>query len=123
MTNSERVGAVCYNGGMGHDVQDAISLEIATRIAAGLRDHPEWIDVARANLDRWTERNSDAPGLLRCYHEWREILSRSVEEVRDVLLSESDDGQRLRQNSPFAGILGVREVWDLKRRHHESKST
>ena len=104
---------------MGHDVHDAISLEIATRIADGLREHPEWIDVASANLDRWAERNSDAPGLLRCYNEWREILRRPVEEVRDVLLSESDDGQRLRQNSPFAGVLSANEIRLIKTRHIE----
>jgi hypothetical protein len=116
------MGAVCYNGCMGHDVQDAISLEIATRIAEGLREHPEWIDAARANLDRWTEHNCDAPGLLKCYYEWREILERPVEDVRDVLLSVSDEGQRLRQNSPFAGVLGADEVRELKRRHHESST-
>lgn len=115
-------GSVCYNGSMGHDVQDSISLEIATRIAHELPAHPEWIDVARSNLDRWTQRNSNAPSLLKCYDEWREILRRPVEEIRDVLLSSSDEGQRLRQNSPFAGVLGVDEVRELRRSHRASST-
>lgn len=111
-------GAVCYNGCMGHDVQDSISLEIAARIAHGLPEHPEWIDVARANLDRWMLLNSNVPSLLRCYNEWREILKRPLKDVCGVLLSESDEGQRLRQNSPFAEVLGVDEVRELRRLAH-----
>lgn len=105
---------------MSHDVQDSISLEIATRIANGLPEHPEWIDFARGNLDRWMLLNSNAPSLLRCYNEWREILERPIQDVCEILLSESGEGQRLRQNSPFAGVLGEDEVRELRRRHHES---
>ena len=108
---------------MSHQRHDQVGLEFDARIAAGLPAHPEWIDLARANLDRWSQRNPDAPGLLRCYAEWREILDRPVCEIIGVLLARTDEGQRLRQNSPFVGILTPREVWEVKRRHHESRST
>jgi len=32
------------------------------------------------------------------------------------LTTQSDEGQRLRQNSPFAGVLPPQEVWEIKRR-------
>jgi hypothetical protein len=102
---------------MDHGVRDRISMEMASRIAAGLADHPEWLALARDNLDRWSARNSGSPGLVRCYAEWRKILSRPIAEVCDALVEPGDEGQRLRQNSPFVGILAPAEVWEIKRRH------
>lgn len=101
---------------MGHEIQDAISLELGRRTAHGLLQHPEWINVARANLDRWSRMNADAPSLLHCYNEWRELLSRPLSEICSLLIAQTDEGQRLRQSSPFAGVLPPREVWEIKQR-------
>jgi len=54
---------------MYQNVLDQISLAFAEIIARGLPDHPEWIAVARSNLDRWESRNANDPGLVRCYRE------------------------------------------------------
>ncbi|GMV97924.1 MAG: hypothetical protein AMXMBFR83_22770 [Phycisphaerae bacterium] len=109
---------------MGHEIQDRSSLEMARRIAAGLPDHPEWLELARANLERWSRLNRDAPGLLRCYDEWRELLRLPVERICALLTAQTDEGQRLRQNSPFAGVLTPREVWDIKARcRHDQSAT
>ncbi|MCK6485266.1 MAG: hypothetical protein HUU22_17380 [Phycisphaerae bacterium] len=108
---------------MSHEYQDRVSLEIARRIAAGLPEHPEWLDLARGNLDRWSERNRDAPGLLRCYAEWREILGRPIVEICAVLTAETHEGQRLRQNSPFPGVRTPQEVWEIKRRYRTHDAT
>ena len=105
---------------MRHEYQDGVSEEMANRIAAGLRQHPEWLETARANLDRWSRRNRDAPGLLRCYAEWRELLDRPTDQICDILTAKTDEGQRLRQNSPFAGVLSPSEVWEIKRRCHDA---
>ena len=105
---------------MQHEVHDRVSLEMAQRVAAGLANHPEWIELARANLDSWSSRNADSPGLLRCYEEWRGLLGLPVEQLSAVLVAETDQGQRLRQNSPFVGVLPPAEVWEIKRRHHEA---
>ena len=101
---------------MGHEVQDRISLELARRIADGLPEHPEWIDLARANLEHWSRRNSDSPRLLRCYAEWQQLLALPIPEIQRILTAQTDEGQRLRQNSPFAGVLSPQEVWEIKRR-------
>ena len=111
--------------GMGHEIQDQVSLELAKRIAAGLPSHPEWLELAYANLERWSRQNQDAPALLRCYAEWRQLLSRPLAEIIAILIEESDEAQRLRQNSPFAGALKPREVWEIKSRfrYHETRAT
>jgi hypothetical protein len=100
----------------GHEHLDRASLEMARRIAAELPRRPEWLSLARENLSRWSRRNHNAPGLLRCYQEWQTILERPVSEVCAVLTQENDEGQRLRQNSPFAGALTPQEIWAIKER-------
>jgi hypothetical protein len=77
--------------------------------------HPEWVTHAQDNLRRWRERNADAPSLLRCYDEWERVLQRPIDDIRTVLIAPTDEAQRMRQNSPFAGVLPAREVWEIKR--------
>ena len=109
---------------VGHELTDEISFEMARRVAARLRQQPELIRVAQENLDRWTRLNADAPSLLRCYVEWRDILKRPLEEICHLLSSDTEEARRLRQNSPFAGVLSAPEVWELKRRlRHETATT
>ncbi len=99
---------------MSHELIDEISLELGRRTAARLRQHPELMTLAHENLARWSRLNANASALLRCYQEWEEILKRPLEEICHVLVSETEEARRLRQNSPFAGVLSAREVWELK---------
>jgi len=99
-----------------HERTDDISLELGRRVAARLRQQPEFLGVALDNLDRWTRLNANTPSLLRCYAEWREVLKRPLEEICGLLSSDGEEARRLRQNSPFAGVLSAREVWELKQR-------
>ena len=108
---------------MNHSEIDQASLELARRVAEQLRLRPELIDFARANLVRWSQQNVSAPSLLRCYAEWQQILSRPLEEICTLLCSESDNAQRLRQNSPFAGVLTSPEVWEVKSRFRHAPAT
>jgi len=99
-----------------HELTDAISLEMGRCVATRLRQQPDLLNVARDNLDRWKRRNSSTPSLLRCYREWEEILERPLAEVCRLLDSDNEESRRLRQNSPFAGVLSAKEVWELKQR-------
>ena len=99
---------------MSHELIDVISLELGRRTAARLRQQPGLLQLAHDNLARWSRQNADAPALLRCYAEWRGLLNRPMEEICSVLTSDSEESRRLRQNSPFAGALSAREVWDVK---------
>ncbi|HEY5705879.1 MAG TPA: hypothetical protein VIS96_09930 [Terrimicrobiaceae bacterium] len=40
-----------------------------------------------------------------------------MNEVLEILTVDSDEGQRLRQSTPFTGILNQRERLDVFRRH------
>lgn len=107
---------------MSHELLDEISLELGRCTAARLRQKPDLLRLAQENLARWTRLNANAPGLLRCYAEWGELLHHPVEEICHLLSSESEAASRLRQNSPFAGVLNAREVWELKQRLRHAKS-
>lgn len=99
-----------------HNVNDRASYEMASRIASELPRRPEWIELARANLRRWKQGRSDDPSTVRNCDEWLEILKRPVAEVCAILTAPTDEGQRLRSNTPFAGTLAPREVWSIKKR-------
>ena len=90
-----------------HEWIDARSLALAEAIAAKVRQNPELLDVARSNLERWKTRSDTWP---RCYREWDQILaSRPLDDVLQLLTVDSETGRRLRQSSPFTGILSPRE--------------
>ena len=108
---------------MKHSEIDQVSLEMARKVAGQLRLRPELLDVARENLARWSRQNASAASLLRCYVEWQNILSRPIAEICDLLCSETDDAQRLRQNSPFVGVLSPAEVLEIKSRFHHAPAT
>ena len=52
--------------------------------------------------------------------EWLVLLEKPWEEVRVILLDESDEGQRLRQTDPFCGILTPAERWQIYRESERS---
>ncbi len=108
---------------MKHSEIDQVSLEMAHRVADRVRLNPELLEIARANLARWSRQNASVASLLRCYAEWEEVLSRPVEEICELLCSDGDNGQRLRQNSPFVGVLSPAEVWEIKARFRHAART
>ena len=108
---------------MSHELLDEISLELGRRTAARLRQQPELLQLAHKNLARWSRLNADAPALLRCYAEWRAVLQHPLDEICQLLGAETEEARRLRQNSPFAGVLSAREVWELKQRLRHATTT
>jgi hypothetical protein len=75
------------------------------------------IDKALDNLQRWTAQ-SDAAEVPAVYQEWRKLLTnRDPQEIAEILLSDEENAVRLRQSTPFAGVLGAREIWKIKRCH------
>ncbi|MEI6078942.1 MAG: hypothetical protein WCS94_25440 [Verrucomicrobiota bacterium] len=108
---------------MNHRDIDQVSLTLAHRVAERIQCQPEVLNIARANLARWSRQNQSVPSLLRCYAEWEQILTRPVAEICQLLLADSDDAQRLRQNSPFAGVLTPAEVWEVKSRFRHAAAT
>ena len=97
----------------GHARIDARSLEMHRAIADKLRAHPELMEIARDNLERWslTETNS------KPYSDaWRKILERPLEEVLALMVEEGEWMTAMRHASPFAGILEPKERWAIYKR-------
>jgi hypothetical protein len=59
---------------MQHAVHDEVSLEMARRVAARLREQPALLQIAHDNLAPRLRQNADAPALVRCYREWQAIF-------------------------------------------------
>jgi hypothetical protein len=88
-----------------HQWIDDRSLALHAAVAAKLEAQPELLDVARQNLRRWLSMRPAA-----ALREWQAILDRApLPEVVELLRAQSADAARLRQSSPFAGVLSQTE--------------
>lgn len=86
-----------------HRVLDLRSLALHGAIASKLRTRPELVEQARANLLRWRV-NADER-VLPVLEEWRRLLELPIAELAGIITDWSEEAIRLRQSSPFAGIL------------------
>jgi hypothetical protein len=81
--------------------------EVARKIDADPHGHA--LARVRALCARWLATPSASPDLKR----WQDILARPWAEIRAHLLDLSEEGTRLRQSSPFCGVLSPRERWRI----------
>lgn len=104
-----------------HDWIDARSLALDARIAEKLEAVPSLLDHVRATLRRWiAQREPDVPVALR---EWDDILNRTSTDAIVALLRRDDPHiRRLRQSSPFCGILTPAERLAILK-DHETRRT
>jgi hypothetical protein len=104
---------VYTRGVRSHDWIDRRSLALHAAVAAKLEADPRVLEVARANVRRWLAANH-APALV----EWRDLLdAASIPELVAVLRSSDEEAVRLRQSSPFAGILTPAERQAILQSH------
>jgi hypothetical protein len=88
-----------------HEWIDRRSLALHEAVAARLEARPDLLEVARLNLRRWLRVNP-APAL----RERSDLLDTTpLPELLALLRSDSDEAARLRQSSPFAGVLTPQE--------------
>ncbi len=100
---------------MEHERLDRVSLELARAIAGELASRPEWVELARGNVARWASDVGGSARVRPALERWRALLDRPVEEICRAMTDPGEAGQDLRQNSPFAGALPARRVWEIKR--------
>ena len=91
------------------------SIALHRAIAERIRTNPRLMEKARENLqkylDQFAQENRPLPKSLS---EWQDILTnRSLEAVLAFLVSSGETAGRLRQSSPFAGILTPKERWKI----------
>jgi hypothetical protein len=94
-----------------HQAIDRRSLEMVRQIVEKIDADPSRAGFERAKhtCRRWADMGRASA------REWLALLERPWEEVRLILLDESDEGQRLRQTDPFTGILTPQERWEIYR--------
>ena len=86
-----------------HRIIEARSLAMHCLIARKIEADRRLLDAARRNLGEWIARYGD--GAPRALGEWREILDRPWPEIAAVITGTDESAVRLRQSSPFAGVL------------------
>ncbi len=90
-----------------HRVLDARSLALHCLIAQKIMADPSLIDITHRNLAAWRKKASGAePHYLA---EWQRILARPWPQVAGLITEQSAKATRLRQSSPFAGVLSTVE--------------
>ncbi|MGO9593896.1 MAG: hypothetical protein ACLQFT_20310 [Steroidobacteraceae bacterium] len=100
-----------------HRLLEARSLAMHAVIAEKINRDPGLLAIAHRNLSRWSVRWPDgSPPWLQ---EWRQILLRPWPEIAALLTEPSENAARLRQSSPFPGVLTPAE----RKRIHEAFRT
>ncbi len=102
-----------------HDRIVLISRHMDAIIAERLRLHPEYLSIAKTNLERWMafQKKRGTP-YARVFLEWEKILSeKTIDEIIQLLLSETQDADRLRSSSPFCGVLTEEERMAIFKAH------
>ena len=87
-----------------HQRLDERSLALHAAVAAKLQRDPALIERARANLSRWRAWLNG-----NWMDAWQLILDGPLEGVVACLKERSERATRLRQSSPFAGLLTQQE--------------
>lgn len=90
-----------------HRLLEARSLAMHTVIAEKIERDSRLLAIPRNNLQRWKSRwKKDPPAWFK---EWREIMRRPWREIAALITEPSETAARLRQSSPFAGVLTAAE--------------
>jgi hypothetical protein len=104
---------------MSHAVIDRINAAQDRLIASKLCRNRRVIEVARNNLRRWITR--DGRSVRSAFQEWDRILDRlTPAEIASFLRSDTPMARRLRQSSPFAGVLTDAERRAIRRKHEKA---
>ena len=95
---------------------DLFNLMLHHAVTEKLRQDAKGVlQIASNNLNRWLASESFAGNERFALLEWEKILENSTpEEIIKIISQDTDEGQRLRSSSPFAGVLSDAErdkIW------------
>lgn len=104
-----------------HQYVDDRSLELDRAILKKIRLDPSLLEIPRENVKRRLAKNDRGP--LDPNLEWKEILDQSsFEEILSWLDREDEEARRLRQSSPFVGILTEEERREIFKKYEAVRS-
>ena len=94
-------------GALKHRIIEARSLAMHCLAAQKIMLEPALLEQVRRTLDAWRARYAkDTP---RALDEWAVILRRPWPQIAAFITDAGERATRLRQSTPFAGVLGARE--------------
>lgn len=94
-----------------HRLLEARSLAMHAVIARKIERDPALLAIACRNIERWSARYADEiPAWLK---DWRAVLTQPWQLVAALITEPSEHAARLRQSSPFAGVLTNEERWRI----------
>src|ERR1017187_8640628 len=101
-----------------HEWIDQRSLALHDAVAARLEAQPQLFEMARANLQRWLKASPAA-----ALREWQRLLDTlPLANLLALLRSPDEHAARLRQSSPFAGLLTPAERQAILNRYESSSA-
>ena len=104
---------------MSHALIDHINAAQDRLIASELGRNRRALGIARGNLRRWMAR--DGSKVRPAFREWDRILDRlTPAEIANFLRSDTPMARRLRQSSPFAGVLTGAERRTIRQKHEKA---
>jgi hypothetical protein len=85
---------------------DVLSVTMHGIIAKKILKEPALIEQARGTLEVWISKRTPVPSPLM---EWRDILTRTPQEIAAVAMSLTEEATRLRSSSPLGCTLTPKE--------------
>lgn len=108
-----------------HELLDDRSLEMDRVIAEKIRANPKLVQIALSNIKRWLANPDYSESNRQAILEWKRIIeTTTVAALLALLESSSEEARRLRQSSPFCGILtpGERQAIFRKYETHRGRA-
>ena len=107
VTRLQAVAGVASEGALAHRIIEARSLAMHCLAARKIARQPALLDQVKKTLDGWMSRYGDE--VPRALQEWQALLRRPWPEVAWFITDGSERATRLRQSTPFAGVLNPGE--------------
>jgi len=102
-----------------HNRNERFSLLLHRELARTIETDASVLARGRRNIVRWQATHGRS---VQAWDEWLTLLDAGADAVVSAMLDEGEVGTRLRQSSPFAGIIPNRRRWELlKQSHNEAR--
>jgi hypothetical protein len=106
---------------MGHDLTDQRLLEMHRLIGEKLRKNPKLLETSISRLREVIVERRQKDLYVEPFEEWLNILETwPKSKIFELLISKSEEGNRLRQSGPFFGVLSEEERQKVFRLIHRS---
>lgn len=91
------------------DWLDRRSQALKKLVATTLREHPDRLEIAKENLERWRDGDGFWGRHTPYMVIWMRAIEQGVEACCEILEDTSEQTQPLRQAAPFAGVISEKQ--------------